>query len=129
MVDTIQLETNLLKALAHPARLRILQVLAHGEACVCHLTTVLQKRQPYVSQHLMILREAGLVTDRRDGLMVYYRLAHKETQEILDTLRQVVEATHPEASPTPVPEIPVPGCPCPICQAAEDRDAHAQAGA
>ena len=128
-MDTIQLETNLLKALAHPARLRILQVLAHGDACVCHLTTVLKKRQPYVSQHLMILREAGLVTDRRDGLMVYYRLAHEGAQELLDTLRQVVKATHAEAESTPVPEIPVPGCPCPICQATEDQIARAQADA
>ncbi len=47
-------------ALSHPARLLLLQLLAQEEQCVCHLTAVLRQRQPYVSQQLSVLRDAGL---------------------------------------------------------------------
>ncbi len=47
------------RAIAHPGRLRILEILGQGEACVCHLTHALGARQPYVSQQLMRLREAA----------------------------------------------------------------------
>ena len=62
------------KALAHPVRLQILDMLRSGEACVCHMETALGKRQAYISQQLMVLRDAGLVDARRDGLQVFYRL-------------------------------------------------------
>ena len=126
-MDIVQIETNLLKALAHPARLRIIQVLAQDEACVCHLTAILQKRQPYVSQHLMVLREAGLVVDRRDGLMVYYRLAHPGPEELVAVLRQVVLAAHANAELPTVPAPPVKGCPCPKCEEARVANTNAEA--
>ena len=66
-MDPYRVQADLIKAMAHPTRLHLLDILAQGEACVCHLTTILGQRQPYVSQHLMVLREAGLVTDRKDG--------------------------------------------------------------
>ena len=47
-----------LKAMAHPARLQILDMLRHGEICVCHIERALNKRQAYVSQQLMVLRDA-----------------------------------------------------------------------
>jgi DNA-binding transcriptional ArsR family regulator len=56
------------KALAHPVRLQILDMLRRGEACVCHMETALDKRQAYISQQLMVLRDAGLVDARKDGL-------------------------------------------------------------
>jgi DNA-binding transcriptional ArsR family regulator len=49
------------KALAHPVRLQILDMLRSGEVCVCHMEAVLGKRQAYISQQLMVLRDAGLV--------------------------------------------------------------------
>jgi DNA-binding transcriptional ArsR family regulator len=61
------------QAMAHPTRLHILEALARREACVCHLTALLGQRQAHVSQHLRVLKDAGLVTDRREGQMVYYR--------------------------------------------------------
>lgn len=62
-------------ALAHPLRLRMLMLLQQeGELCVCELTHVLDVSQPMVSRHLAQLREAGLVSDRRRGLWIYYRL-------------------------------------------------------
>jgi ArsR family transcriptional regulator len=73
----------LLKAMAHPVRLQILDMLRHGETCVCHIEAALDRRQAYVSQQLMILREAGLVESRKEGLQVYYWLAHPQARAVL----------------------------------------------
>ena len=62
------------KALADPARLRILMLLRQGELCVCQLMPVLKLHQSHVSWHLSVLKRAGLITDRRDGRWVYYSL-------------------------------------------------------
>src|ERR1700676_4200345 len=63
------------KALADSNRLRILNLLLHGELCVCDLQYVLQASQPNVSRHLSYLKNSGLVLDRRDGSRIFYRLA------------------------------------------------------
>ena len=67
------------KGLADTNRLRILNLLLHGELCVCDLQYVLASPQPNVSRHLTYLKNSGLVLDRRDGSRMCYRLAH--TQE------------------------------------------------
>jgi len=108
-------QAELLKALAHPVRLHIVEILAQGEACVCHLVAILKQRQPYISQHLMILREAGWVQDRREGTVVYYRLADPRATEIVALACAVLRARGIPASAPPVPKSPVDGCPCPKC--------------
>ncbi|MBL8189343.1 MAG: metalloregulator ArsR/SmtB family transcription factor [Acidobacteria bacterium] len=66
----------LFKACADQTRLRLLNLLAaEGEVCVCHLVDVLETNQPKVSRHLAYLKRAGLVSDRKDSLWVYYRLS------------------------------------------------------
>ena len=72
--------------LSHPARLQVLDILRGGEECVCHIQSVLGKRQAYVSQQLMVLRDAGLVLDRKEGLNVYYRLAAPMVADVLDVV-------------------------------------------
>jgi ArsR family transcriptional regulator, arsenate/arsenite/antimonite-responsive transcriptional repressor len=62
------------KALADTNRLRILNLLLHGELCVCDIQHVLASSQPNVSRHLAYLKNSGLVLDRRDGLRIFYRL-------------------------------------------------------
>jgi len=114
-MDGYTTAAELAKLLGHPVRLRILDILAEHEACVCHLTAILHQRQAYVSQHLMRLREAGLVIDRRDGLMVYYQLAEPALQGVTAILRDVVRRRDAAATFSPVPRAPVPGCPCPCC--------------
>jgi len=107
-------QTTLFKALAHPARLHILDLLAQGEACVCHLTAVLGKRQPYVSQQLMVLREAGLVDTREDGLLVYYRLRDERREGVRELLAAGRAALGlPALAPT---TDPAPDCTCPACR-------------
>ena len=68
------LET-LFKGLADRNRLRILNLLIHGELCVCDIQYVLKSSQPNVSRHLTYLKNSGLVLDRREGPRTYYRLA------------------------------------------------------
>ena len=63
-----------LQALADINRLRILDALRHGERCVCRLRRSLEMPQPLLSHHLKVLREAGLVSGRKDGRWVYYSI-------------------------------------------------------
>lgn len=75
-VDTdVDRQTDVLKALAEPARWRIVNLLAAEELCVCHLVEDLDLPQPLVSHHLKVLRAAGLVDSERFKQWVYYRLA------------------------------------------------------
>jgi DNA-binding transcriptional ArsR family regulator len=97
-----------LKALAHPVRLQITEILRRGEACVCHLEAHLGYRQPYISQQIMVLRKAGLVAERRDGTYVFYRLADTRVVEVLDTLLPETAGRQPRV-PGRVP------CSCPEC--------------
>ena len=62
------------KALAHASRLLMLDALADGEQCVCDLTELVGADQSTVSKHLSVLKQAGLVADRKDGTMVFYRI-------------------------------------------------------
>jgi DNA-binding transcriptional ArsR family regulator len=110
-------QAQLFRALSHPVRLRILDILARQEACVCHLTAILQRPQPYVSQQLATLREAALVTDRREGTLIYYRLADKHLAVLLDEGKTLVQGLEgKEMTFPPVPEEALVDCPCPRCQ-------------
>jgi len=63
------------RGLSDPSRLRIINLLLHGELCGCDIQYVLSASQPNVSRHLTYLKNAGLVLDRRDGFRIFYRLA------------------------------------------------------
>jgi len=80
-------QARLFKALMHPTRLAILDLLRDGEQCVCHLEAVLGQRQAYISQQLMTLREAGLIEDRREASRVYYRVIDAAVFQVLDAAR------------------------------------------
>lgn len=79
--------SELLKAIAHPERVRLLLALRAGPECVCHLTALLKQRQPYVSQQMAYLREAGLVGDYKEGTRVYYHIRDPRVFALLDTVR------------------------------------------
>jgi DNA-binding transcriptional ArsR family regulator len=110
-------QAQLFRALSHPVRLRILDILSRQEACVCHLTCILNQRQPYVSQQLATLREAGLVTDRREGTLIYYRLADEHLASLLAEGKAVVRDLMDDRLSFPsVPKEALANCPCPRCQ-------------
>jgi DNA-binding transcriptional ArsR family regulator len=99
---------RLFRLLSHPVRLRILDELRKRESCVCHLQAILNRPQPYISQQLRLLREAGVVEDDKDGINVYYRLADQRVRQLLeDTLGPPGEPTH------------LPTCTCPHCREVE----------
>jgi ArsR family transcriptional regulator len=83
-------------ALSDSTRLEILQLLTNGERCVCELTDALDAAQSRLSFHLKTLREANLVTDRREGRWVYYSL-NPETFENMSALLSSVAAGEPLA--------------------------------
>ena len=85
---------KILRALAHPMRIQILEALARGPACVCELTDVTGRRQACVSQHLMLLRQIGLVKRTRMGLNMRYELATESTKNMLQCILQDCEAFH-----------------------------------
>lgn len=74
------------QALSHPARVRILAILAQGERCGCELAPLLGLDPSVVSRHLNLLARAGLVSSRRDGVRVLWRLASLEVWETLKSL-------------------------------------------
>ncbi len=73
-------------ALSDPTRLRLVDLLRGGERCVCELTDALDAGQSRLSFHLKILKDAGLVLDRRDGRWVYYRLHQDKIEEVAGVL-------------------------------------------
>ena len=95
-----------LKFMGHPVLLQILDMLRQGEICVCHIERALDKRQAYVSQQLMTLRDAGLVDSRKDGLQVYYRLIDEEIVEVLNLILETQSSNGIEV---------LDGCNCPSC--------------
>jgi DNA-binding transcriptional ArsR family regulator len=113
-MDTLENAAALFKLLSHPSRLAILQVLRDGEECVCHLEATLGLRQAYISQQLMVLRQAGLVTDRREGWNVFYRVAKPEVYALLDAALATVRPAG--ASVLVMRKAKAAACPCPKCQ-------------
>lgn len=80
------------KALGDNNRLRIINLLLHGELCVCDIQYVLENSQPNVSRHLAYLKNSGMVLDRRDGYRIYYRLTDPREatrRSLFDFLRSV----------------------------------------
>jgi ArsR family transcriptional regulator len=73
---------RLCRALADENRLRIVEMLGAGERCVCELTSALDLGQSLLSHHLKTLKDAGLVTDRREGRWVYYTLSCNALDEL-----------------------------------------------
>ena len=118
MDDGYELLAQLHRALGHPVRLHILDILSRQEACVCHLTTILGLRQPIVSQQLAALRHAGLVIDRRERNLIYYRLRDERLAAIIAVGRSMLPADGSTEAAVfqSTPEGAVPGCPCPRCQ-------------
>ncbi len=108
-ISSIDQITNLLQIIGQPARLQILLAIGTGEACVCHLEAMLGLRQAHLSQHLMALREAGLVTDRRESRFIFYRLADPRLLDVLHQVAGIQNVTLPEISPSSA-------CDCPNCR-------------
>jgi DNA-binding transcriptional ArsR family regulator len=101
-------QAQLFKLLTHPVRLAILDILRDGEHCVCHMEAYLGYRQAYISQQVAVLREAGLIQDRREGWNIFYRVTDLRIYSAIDMI-QLISGQTPGLPKKDV------DCPCPHC--------------
>lgn len=83
---------QLFRALADPTRLRLLNLMADQEMCVCYFIEVLKAPQPKISRHLAYLRRAGIVSARRDGKWMHYKLQFPQDPHASSILRTTIDA-------------------------------------
>ncbi len=105
---SVEQTASFLQTIGQPTRLQILLAIGEDETCVCHLEAMLGLRQATLSQHLMALREAGIVSDRRAGRFIHYRLRQPALLGLVRQAAQLQGVDLPELSPSP-------DCDCPNC--------------
>jgi DNA-binding transcriptional ArsR family regulator len=114
-MDIFREQANLLKLMAHPMRLQILAVLSQDAECVCHLSAVLDKPQPYVSQQLAVLRNAGIIVDQKEGTNVFYGLTNGRIGSRVRAVLAPLAGELQTGKPTGHQRVDV--CGCPKCSA------------
>ena len=82
----------LFRALSDPTRLRLINLMAEREVCVCYFTEVIGAPQPKISRHLAYLRKAGIVAARREGKWMHYRLGAPASSHAAAIMKTVCEA-------------------------------------
>jgi len=92
VTDITTWQADVLKSLGHPTRVKIIDLLRGGERCVCELMAELGLEQSNVSQHLGILKKAGLVACRKDGLRVMYWITDPRVIEVIDLVHAMLVA-------------------------------------
>ncbi len=86
---------SMLKTLAHPARLILVCTLVEGEHSVGELERKLDLHQPHLSQHLTVLREARIVSTRREGKQIFYSLTEEKAARLIEALYAIFCARRP----------------------------------
>ena len=90
-IQRYEARARIAKALAHPSRLLMLDALADGEMCVCELTELVGADQSTVSKHLAVLKQAGIVSDRKEGVMIFYRVKVRCLQGLWECIESVLK--------------------------------------
>lgn len=90
--DTYAMTARIMKAVAQPIRLAILDTLRDGERCVQDIAKAVSAERSNVSRHLAVLTSAGLLSSRKDGLLVYYQLRTPCILNVFSCVRGVIEA-------------------------------------
>lgn len=88
----------IIKAMGHPSRLIMIDALAEGEKCVCDLQRLVGADLSTVSKHLSVMKNAGIVTDRKEGLKVFYRLRVPCVLRFFDCVEAVLRANAEEST-------------------------------
>ncbi len=93
----LELKAEVLKALAQPTRLKILEFLRNGERCICEIVPAINGEQSNISRHISVMQKSNLVTTRKDGVKVMVKVADPKVFDILDHIslllkRQIMEA-------------------------------------
>jgi len=92
----LELKAEILKALAQPTRLKILELLRNGERCICEIVPAINGEQSNISRHISLMQKSHLVTTRKDGVKVMVKVSDPKLFEILDSIslllkKQIVE--------------------------------------
>ena len=92
----LELKADILKALAQPTRLKILELLRNGERCICEIVPAINGEQSNISRHISLMQKSHLVTTRKDGVKVIVKVSDPKVFEILDSIslllkKQIVE--------------------------------------
>ena len=103
-----------LAAISSPQRIAILLLIGKGEACVCHLEASLGWRQAYISQHLMALRKADILQDRREGRYIFYSLKDASILDLI-TASATLSGLSAETVSSLINTQVNPSCECPQC--------------
>jgi ArsR family transcriptional regulator len=87
----IQLKSEVLKALAQPTRLKILECIRGGEKCICEIVPVINGEQSNVSRHISLMQKSHLVTTRKDGVRVMVKVSDPRIFDILDQVSTILK--------------------------------------
>ncbi len=88
----IELKAEILKALAQPTRLKILECLRHGEKCICEIVPAVNGEQSNISRHISMMQKSHLVTTRKDGVRVMVNVKDPMVFEILDKVSALLKS-------------------------------------
>jgi ArsR family transcriptional regulator len=82
----LELKAEILKVLAQPTRMKILECLRHGEKCICEIVPAINGEQSNISRHISLMQKSNLVTTRKDGVKVMVKVRDPKIFEILDSV-------------------------------------------
>ncbi len=82
-------EVDIFKALGDQTRLKILECVKNGEKCICEIIPYTKKSQPNVSQHLKVLKNAGLIYEKKNGTNILIQPANKDVFKIMDMVKEM----------------------------------------
>jgi DNA-binding transcriptional ArsR family regulator len=84
-------EADIFKALADSTRLKILDRIKDGEKCICEIIPFTGKSQPNVSQHLKVLKNAGIIEERKEGTRIIIKITNNEIYNIVDQVKYILK--------------------------------------
>jgi ArsR family transcriptional regulator len=94
----LELKAEVLKTLAQPTRLKILECLRDGEKCICEIVPAINGEQSNISRHISLMQKSHLVTTRKDGVKVMVKVRDPKVFEILDTISTILKGQMSEQS-------------------------------
>jgi DNA-binding transcriptional ArsR family regulator len=94
----LELKADVLKAIAQPTRLKILELLRSGEKCICEIIPAINGEQSNISRHISVMQKSHLITTRKEGVKVMVKIRDPKIFEILDTVGLFLKAQMQEQS-------------------------------
>ena len=88
----LELKAEILKALAQPTRLKILELLRNGEKCICEIVPALNGEQSNISRHISLMQKSHLVTTRKEGVRVMVGVKDQKIFDVLDRISQILQS-------------------------------------